>query len=363
VPASSARPGEGRPTGRTSPPVSTLRVTGSTKLYIFCLTDTKSRPTVGTGMEVAYSSTVGTAGRGTLGRFACAGRARDALMAQLESLQAAAAEIGHLRVAERLAAVAHATARDGLGASLLVLAVAEDRGRHLRAVGATGLPGDPADRFASIRLDEPGPIARLAREREPVLFDADPGAMPGPGAASRPRLGTRALAALPLWASDRPLGLMVLERTPHHPFTADDRPFLNVLAGLCALALERLRLSEERSDDRAILRRRVALHAGGTKLTIGRMRVDLERLQVDIDGRSANLTPSEFRVLMFLAERPGRPRTRQEILRHLWQTEHVGGERACDAHICNLRRKLERDPARPQVVVTRRGVGYALQVA
>jgi DNA-binding response OmpR family regulator len=66
---------------------------------------------------------------------------------------------------------------------------------------------------------------------------------------------------------------------------------------------------------------------------------------------------------MFLAEEPGQPRTRREILTHLWHTEHVGGERACDAHIWNLRRKIERDPSRPELVVTRRGVGYALAVS
>ena len=93
------------------------------------------------------------------------------------------------------------------------------------------------------------------------------------------------------------------------------------------------------------------------------MRLDLEQLEIEIDGRTAHLTPTEMRLLLFLAEEPGRPRTRHEILRHLWQTDYVGGERACDAHIWNLRRKIERDPSRPELVVTRRGVGYALEVS
>ena len=92
------------------------------------------------------------------------------------------------------------------------------------------------------------------------------------------------------------------------------------------------------------------------------MQIDLEQLQIEVDGRSAHVTPTEIRLLIFLAEQPGRPRTRREILQHLWHTDFVGGERACDAHIWNLRRKIERDPSRPELVVTRRGVGYALEV-
>jgi hypothetical protein len=314
-------------------------------------------------MEVACSRTTRPAARGRLAPIKRTRPADDLLGAQLQSLQAAAAGIGHLRVIERLATVADAAARDGLDASLLVLAVVDDRRRHVRSVDTASPPAEPAERLASIRLEEPSLIARLARGREPVFLDSDPGALLDPPGAPPARRGGRALAALPLRGSDGPLGLMVLERSRHEPFSDDDRPFMNVLAGLCALALERLRLSAERADDRSVLRRHAALHAGDTRRTIGRMRVDLERLQVDIDGRSVNLTPSEFRVLMLLAEQPGHPRTRQEILQHLWQTEHVSGERACDAHVCNLRRKLERDPSRPQLVVTRRGVGYALQVA
>ena len=93
------------------------------------------------------------------------------------------------------------------------------------------------------------------------------------------------------------------------------------------------------------------------------MEIDLEQLQITIDGRSVTLTPSEIRLLMFLAKEPGRPRTRREILRHIWHTEHVGEERACDVHVSNLRRKLETDPSRPELVVTVRGIGYALQVS
>ena len=47
-------------------------------------------------------------------------------------------------------------------------------------------------------------------------------------------------------------------------------------------------------------------------------------------------------------------------MRHLWSSDFVGDERACDIHVSNLRRKIERDPARPERLLTVRGVGYRL---
>jgi two-component system, OmpR family, response regulator RegX3 len=61
-----------------------------------------------------------------------------------------------------------------------------------------------------------------------------------------------------------------------------------------------------------------------------------------------------------LAEQPERVFSRREIMQHLWDSDYVGDQRACDIHISNLRQKLERDPARPERIVTVRGVGYKL---
>lgn len=112
---------------------------------------------------------------------------------------------------------------------------------------------------------------------------------------------------------------------------------------------------------RAMLRRReldqttkaVVVQLGGIKL-------DLARHVVEADGEPVQLTPSEFRVLTLLAEEPGRVFTRRQIMEHLWQSPYVGDERASDVHISNLRRKIERDAANPERIVTVRGVGYKL---
>ena len=286
--------------------------------------------------------------------------------AQLEALHKAAAELTQLREVERLASVAGAAARAGLGAELLVVAITEQDGRHLRTAYGGGPRPEARQRLTSIPLDGPSPIAQVARSGQPMYQPSQPDAR-----GKRPhhavcalRPGTESVAALPLPATEGPLGVIVVGRPGDNGFSADDVAFLNILAGLCALAVERIRLLADRSHVREILRRRkVALHGAAARLRVGRMRIDLEQLEIEVDGRSAHLTPTEIRLLMFLAEVPGRPRTRGEILRHLWQTDYVGGERACDAHIWNLRRKIEREPSRPELVVTRRGVGYALEVA
>jgi two-component system response regulator RegX3 len=116
---------------------------------------------------------------------------------------------------------------------------------------------------------------------------------------------------------------------------------------------------------RAILRRR-ELDRGPVSRTVqrvGGVAIDLARHAVAVDGREVELTPSEFRLLLLLAEEPDRVFTRQQIMEHLWRTPYVGDTRACDAHVSNLRRKVERDPAHPERILTVREVGYKLTPA
>jgi two-component system response regulator RegX3 len=112
---------------------------------------------------------------------------------------------------------------------------------------------------------------------------------------------------------------------------------------------------------RAILRRRELDQSGRTgKLRVGSLELDPMRHEAHVDGEQKRLTPSEFKLLLLLAEQPERVFSRREIMQHLWDSEYVGDQRACDIHISNLRQKLERDPARPERIVTIRGVGYKL---
>ena len=133
-----------------------------------------------------------------------------------------------------------------------------------------------------------------------------------------------------------------------------------MLTGLCALALDRLRLCADRARVREVLSRQNDITKASPRLRVGDLEIELDEQRITVGGRTAMLTPCELRILTFLAEPPGRPRSRREILQHLWHAEHVGDERTCDVHISNLRRKIEEDPPRPRYLVTLRGLGYAL---
>jgi two-component system response regulator RegX3 len=113
---------------------------------------------------------------------------------------------------------------------------------------------------------------------------------------------------------------------------------------------------------RSLLRRRELDRAAGESSIreIGEVRVDFARHQVHVDGQPVHLTLSEFKVLALLAAEPERVFTRRQVMEDLWQSPYVGDERACDVHISNLRRKIERDPTSPERIVTVRGLGYKL---
>ena len=121
-------------------------------------------------------------------------------------------------------------------------------------------------------------------------------------------------------------------------------------------------MSELLARVRAILRRR-QLDAGTPKArAVGGLHLDLERYEATVDGKPVRLTPSELRLLAFLAKAPGRVHSRRAIMQHLWDSDFVGDERAADLHVSNIRRKIERDPQYPERLVTVRGVGYKLIV-
>lgn len=95
-----------------------------------------------------------------------------------------------------------------------------------------------------------------------------------------------------------------------------------------------------------------------SKLEFPGMEVILSDRRVLMDGEPVELTAREFDVLAFLAEHPGRVYTREQIMRHLWDGEFFGEERAADVHVLNIRKKLEPDPGNPRYIETVRGVGY-----
>jgi two-component system response regulator RegX3 len=120
-------------------------------------------------------------------------------------------------------------------------------------------------------------------------------------------------------------------------------------------------MAELVSRVRALLRRRALDLARNSGVrAVGSLRLDVNHHSATVEDRVLQLTPSEFRLLSLLATEPGRVFTREELVRHLWQSDFLGDRRAIDVHISNLRRKLEPNPRQPRRLVTVRGSGYKL---
>jgi len=91
-----------------------------------------------------------------------------------------------------------------------------------------------------------------------------------------------------------------------------------------------------------------------------RLVLSTARGAVMLDGNDVPLTLTEYRLLAELAQAPGRVLSRSALLASVWEHGYYGDERIVDVHIRRLRTKIERDPGRPQLVVTVRGMGYRL---
>ena len=110
---------------------------------------------------------------------------------------------------------------------------------------------------------------------------------------------------------------------------------------------------------RAVLRRTEAAGAGGTEvLRVADVEVDLPRMRVTVGGRPVELTPTEFQLLAAMAREPGRVFTRGQLLDAVHGVAFESYERAVDAHVKNLRKKIEPTPGRPRYLLTVHGVGY-----
>ena len=95
------------------------------------------------------------------------------------------------------------------------------------------------------------------------------------------------------------------------------------------------------------------LSFGGDELVM-----DFARQIVSRDGSPLRLTPKEYRILLTLASHPGRVFARDELIRFAMGDDFSGFDRTVDAHVKNLRKKLEPDPDRPRYILTVHGVGY-----
>ncbi len=116
---------------------------------------------------------------------------------------------------------------------------------------------------------------------------------------------------------------------------------------------------------RALLRRSAMTAAGKQEaaeetLTAGHITLDLARRVAVRDGKSVDLTVKEFDLMELLMRNPGRVYSRENLLDLVWGYEYQGDYRTVDVHVRRLREKLELNPARPGLILTKWGVGYYL---
>jgi two-component system, OmpR family, alkaline phosphatase synthesis response regulator PhoP len=109
---------------------------------------------------------------------------------------------------------------------------------------------------------------------------------------------------------------------------------------------------------RAVLRRTSGTAAGAELLRVGDVEVDLPKMRARVDGSPVDLTPTEFQLLATFVREPGRVFTRGQLLDALHGVAIDSYERAVDAHVKNLRRKIEPEVGRHRYVLTVHGVGY-----
>jgi len=119
-------------------------------------------------------------------------------------------------------------------------------------------------------------------------------------------------------------------------------------------------LRELEARIQAVMRRYQAQAASAGVIRTGEVVVDDERKEVTVRGKPVRLSPREFEILRLLTSRPGKVFSSAEILGAAWPDREGATVEDVKKYIHMLRRKIERDPAKPRIIVTVRGFGYRL---
>ena len=96
----------------------------------------------------------------------------------------------------------------------------------------------------------------------------------------------------------------------------------------------------------------------GRVLTVGDIRVDTDKYEIEVRNEIVDFPLKEFELLLILLENVGRVLTRDVLIDRVWGFDYVGDTKTLDVHIKRLRAKVEKDPSKPQSIITVRGVGY-----
>lgn len=97
-----------------------------------------------------------------------------------------------------------------------------------------------------------------------------------------------------------------------------------------------------------------------TKIVVGDLELDLEKVEVRVKGEVKSLTPKEFELVKYLAMQPGVPVTREVLLEKVWNYEYYGDIRTVDVTVCRIREKLGDSTKNSKIIINKRGIGYYL---
>ena len=112
---------------------------------------------------------------------------------------------------------------------------------------------------------------------------------------------------------------------------------------------------------RAVLRRGQDVELLPDVVEAHGVRMDIERHEVSVDGRTVRLALKEFELLEMLLRNAGRVMTRGQLIDRIWGADYVGDTKTLDVHVKRLRTKIEADPGQPKMLLTVRGLGYKFE--
>lgn len=163
--------------------------------------------------------------------------------------------------------------------------------------------------------------------------------------------GNEVLGSLPPWCKARVIVLSARGKEQDKVAALDE--------GASDYLTKPFSLAELAARIRALLRRASPQEAPqASLLQFGELSIDLEGHVVTLDGEDVHLTPTEFKLLAFLASHTGKVVTQGQLLREVWGKHSSGQEHYVRIHVHKLRQKIEKQPARPRHLLTEIGVGY-----
>jgi two-component system KDP operon response regulator KdpE len=165
------------------------------------------------------------------------------------------------------------------------------------------------------------------------------------------RDGQEVLRALPMWERAKVIVLSVRSRE-RDKVTALD-------LGASDYLTKPFSLAELAARIRVCLRRAAGdAEAAPSAYDFGALRIDMTAHLASLDGQELHLTPTEFKLLAYLARHAGKVVTHGQLLKEIWGKNSQGQEHYVRIHVHKLRQKIEQDPARPRYLRTETGIGY-----